>query len=99
MLKVDHLFKSYKTGKMTYEVLKDVCFEVKKGEFAAVMGASGNFGSIAGISPDVFYTEPVCAWQTAGWRGFQKNFVYGICSGSNGMCVICHLCNQAVFAV
>ena len=70
MLKVDHLFKSYKTGKMTYEVLKDACFEVKKEEFAAVMGASGNFGSIAGISPDVFYTEPVCAWQTAGWRGF-----------------------------
>ena len=42
MLKVEHLFKSYKTGKITYEVLKDVCFEVKKGEFAAVMGASGS---------------------------------------------------------
>ncbi|MEZ3487262.1 MAG: ABC transporter ATP-binding protein [Lachnospiraceae bacterium] len=42
MLKVDHLFKSYKTGKVTYEVLKDVCFEVKEGEFAAVMGASGS---------------------------------------------------------
>lgn len=42
MLKVEHLFKSYKTGKITYEVLRDVCFEVKKGEFAAVMGASGS---------------------------------------------------------
>ena len=42
MLKVEHLFKSYKTGRITYEVLKDVCFEVKEGEFAAVMGASGS---------------------------------------------------------
>lgn len=42
MLKVEHLFKSYKTGTATYEVLKDVCFEVKEGEFVAVMGASGS---------------------------------------------------------
>lgn len=42
MLKVDHLFKSYKTGKIRYEVLKDVCFEVEEGEFVAVMGASGS---------------------------------------------------------
>ena len=42
MLKVDHLFKSYKTGKIRDEVLKDVCFEVKEGEFVAVMGASGS---------------------------------------------------------
>lgn len=42
MLKVNHLFKSYQTGKITYEVLKDVCFEVEKGEFVAVMGASGS---------------------------------------------------------
>ena len=37
MLKVDHLFKSYKTGRITYEVLKDVCFEVKEREFVAVI--------------------------------------------------------------
>lgn len=42
MLKVNHLFKSYKTGRVTYEVLKDVCFAVNAGEFAAVMGASGS---------------------------------------------------------
>ena len=42
MLKVEHLFKSYKTGRITYEVLKDVCFEVKEGEFAAVIGHSGS---------------------------------------------------------
>ncbi len=42
MLKVNHLYKSYETGKKSYEVLKDVCFEVKEGEFVAVMGPSGS---------------------------------------------------------
>ena len=42
MLKVDHLYKSYQTGRTKYEVLKDVSFEVKEGEFVAVMGPSGS---------------------------------------------------------
>ena len=42
MLQVNHLFKSYQTGKVTYPVLKDVCFEVNKGEFVGIMGASGS---------------------------------------------------------
>lgn len=42
MLRINHLYKSYQTGGNTYEVLKDVCFEVKKGEFVAVMGPSGS---------------------------------------------------------
>lgn len=42
MLKVNHLYKSYVTGKTNYEVLKDVSFEVKEGEFVAVMGPSGS---------------------------------------------------------
>lgn len=42
MLKIDHLYKSYQTGKQNYEVLKDVSFEVQQGEFVAVMGPSGS---------------------------------------------------------
>lgn len=42
MLRVNHLYKSYQTGTVTYEVLKDVSFEVKRGEFVAVMGSSGS---------------------------------------------------------
>lgn len=42
MLNVNHLYKSYETGNVTYEVLKDVNMEVKKGEFVAVMGPSGS---------------------------------------------------------
>lgn len=42
MLEVSHLYKSYQTGKNVYPVLKDVSFEIKKGEFTAVMGQSGS---------------------------------------------------------
>lgn len=42
MLQVNHLYKSYRTGNTRYEVLKDVSFSVKKGEFVAVMGPSGS---------------------------------------------------------
>ena len=42
MLQVNHLYKSYKTGNTTYEVLKDVSFSIEEGEFVAVMGPSGS---------------------------------------------------------
>ena len=42
MLQVQHLTKSYKTGTQLYPVLKDISFEVKKGEFVAGMGPSGS---------------------------------------------------------
>lgn len=42
MLKVDHLYKSYQTGKNKYEILKDLSFEIEEGEFVAVMGPSGS---------------------------------------------------------
>lgn len=42
MLKVNHLSKSYQTGTAVYPVLKDISFEIKKGEFVAVMGPSGS---------------------------------------------------------
>ena len=42
MLKVNHLYKSYRSGANVYEVLKDVNFEVKKGEFVALALVSEN---------------------------------------------------------
>ncbi len=42
MLTVKELHKSYQVGKNTYEVLKGVSLQVKKGEFVAVMGPSGS---------------------------------------------------------
>lgn len=42
MLSVQDLHKSYQVGSTKYEVLKGVSFEVKKGEFVAVMGPSGS---------------------------------------------------------
>ena len=42
MLKVNQLCKSYKTGSKTYPVLKNISFEINKGEFVAIMGSSGS---------------------------------------------------------
>lgn len=42
MLTVENLHKSYQVGKSSYEVLKGVSFEVRQGEFVAVMGPSGS---------------------------------------------------------
>lgn len=42
MLYVNHLHKSYLSGRTQYPVLKDVSFHVASGEFVAVMGPSGS---------------------------------------------------------
>jgi len=42
MLQVNQLVKNYKVGNRTYEVLKGISFDVKKGEFVSVMGPSGS---------------------------------------------------------
>ena len=42
MLMVQDLHKSYQVGSETYEVLKGVSLDVRKGEFVGVMGPSGS---------------------------------------------------------
>lgn len=42
MLQVKHLSKTYHTKALDYPILKDLSFEIKKGEFTAVMGPSGS---------------------------------------------------------
>lgn len=42
ILKVEHLSKTYGTGEAKVEALKDACFSLQKGEFAAVIGESGS---------------------------------------------------------
>lgn len=41
MIKIEHLMKSYKTGDVRFQVLKDVNLTVNQGEFVAIMGRSG----------------------------------------------------------
>lgn len=40
-ISLQHVYKRYHMGEITITAADDVCFEVKKGEFAVVVGASG----------------------------------------------------------
>ncbi|MFH1956377.1 MAG: ABC transporter ATP-binding protein [Patescibacteria group bacterium] len=42
MINCQNISKIYKTGENELEVLKQVCFEIKKGEFVAIIGPSGS---------------------------------------------------------
>ncbi len=42
ILRLEHIYKDYIQGKMTVPVLKDVCLNVDKGEYVAIMGPSGS---------------------------------------------------------
>jgi len=42
MIKCDKITKVYKSGGIETAVLKNICFEIKKGEFVAIIGPSGS---------------------------------------------------------
>jgi putative ABC transport system ATP-binding protein len=42
MIRVSHLSKIYQTGDIQTKALDDISFEIKKGEFVAIMGPSGS---------------------------------------------------------
>lgn len=42
ILRLEHIYKNYMQDKMEVPVLKDVCFEVERGEYVAIMGPSGS---------------------------------------------------------
>ena len=42
ILQLNHVYKNYSRGKNEVPVLKDICLEVDKGEYLAIMGPSGS---------------------------------------------------------
>lgn len=42
ILRLEHIYKNYIQDKMEVPVLKDICFEVERGEYVAIMGPSGS---------------------------------------------------------
>ena len=42
ILQLNHVYKTYLQGKMEVPVLKDICLQVDKGEYLAIMGPSGS---------------------------------------------------------
>ena len=42
MIKCENISKTYQTGETSVTVLRDVAFEIKKGEFVAIIGPSGS---------------------------------------------------------
>ena len=42
ILQLEHIYKNYSRGKNSVQVLKDICLEVEKGEYLAIMGPSGS---------------------------------------------------------
>ncbi len=41
MVKLDHIYKEYQRGRAVVHALRDICLDVSKGEFCALMGPSG----------------------------------------------------------
>lgn len=42
ILQLNHVYKTYLQGKLEVPVLKDICLQVEKGEYLAIMGPSGS---------------------------------------------------------
>lgn len=42
MIKVKNIIKSYGNGESRFQVLKSISLEIKEGDFAVILGASGS---------------------------------------------------------
>jgi len=89
LIRIEHLFKSYRRGPQTVPVLSDISFDIEQGEFLALVGPSGSGKStllnlIAGIDvPDsgrvvIGGTDIATLSESAlaGWRSAHVGFIF-----------------------
>ncbi len=89
IVEVAHLYKSYRRGDQVIPVLNDITFNIKEGDFLALMGPSGSgkttlLNLIAGIDKvdsgsirvgDIDITT-LSETELAGWRALNVGFVF-----------------------
>ncbi|MDA8432023.1 MAG: ATP-binding cassette domain-containing protein, partial [Nitrospiraceae bacterium] len=89
IVEVRNIFKSYRRGSQIVPVLEDITFDIREGEFLALMGPSGSGKStllnlIAGIDKADSGTIAVggveitslSETELAGWRATNVGFIF-----------------------
>ena len=79
LLKLEHIYKDYVQDKLTVPVLKDICFQVERGEYVAIMGPSGSgkttlMNIIGCLDVDLSFRHLICCQNRQHWIMWHCHF-------------------------
>ena len=85
MIKLNNVYKSYKNGKNSYEVLKDINLQFGNNEFVSILGPSGCgkttllniLGGLDKIDSGEFYIDNINTkdYKSKDWDAYRNNYV------------------------